>query len=80
MAFFLKFGLVLKRRPMRVYVVLSVCVCVCVCVCTRVQHKGEFPVSASLTLHLIPLLQDLSLNVEPDWTPASPRDPPVSTP
>lgn len=45
-----------------------------------VEVKGGHQVSSSITLRLIPLRQDLSLDLELGWQPASPCDPLVSNP
>lgn len=61
---FEKSGPALKWRPMG-FISFFQYACVYICLCTCV-YKGGFPVSTSITLHLIPLMRDLSPNAEPD--------------
>lgn len=57
--------------------------CMYVCRCGHpllFEVRGRGWVSCSLTPCLIPMRQVISLSLEPNWPPASPRDPSVSVP
>lgn len=60
--------------------VWHMCVVCYMCAGTCIKRMEEAFKCLTSFLHLIPLRQNLSLNLELSWQPASPTDPPVSTP